>query len=322
MHLRVFKKAGLPFILHKQKKHAGLIVGLCFFVLLLGFLSSRVWVIGVSGNELTESRILLQLLEEKGVHTGMRGSALKPREIGAEMLEAMPQLDWIALNLRGSALEILVREHAPDARGEEPESPADVVASYDGQLIFTRIYAGSKAVPDGSAVRKGDVLIKGMTENSDGSRTPVRAKGYIVARTEHRLKQHQPIAVSSAGRRRRLNRQFAVWIFGLRLPLYFRAHQDAWKSVRYFSAGDSVLPLGLETLSRPADSPQNAPLTESQAELLALEKLHAQADELLEYKEVRSFSTERKVNESGAELTVSYVLLESVGLAGDAQVVL
>ncbi|MDR3344366.1 MAG: sporulation protein YqfD, partial [Oscillospiraceae bacterium] len=250
MRLRVCKKRGLPFFLHKQKKHAGFAVGLCFFALLLGVLSTRVWVISVSGNNLTESRVLLEKMEEYGIFSGMLSRSLNAHTISAEMLDAMPQLDWIALNLRGSELEILVREHAPDARAKEPDAPADVVAAQDGQLISLRVYGGTKAVPDGSAVRAGDVLVHGYTKNRDESSSPIRAKGYVVAQTERTITQQQSLTAGGT-QRERLGKQYALRIFGLRIPLYFRAWDGAWQSVQYFSARGVTLPLGLETRALP-----------------------------------------------------------------------
>ena len=313
MRLRVCKKKGLPFFLHKQKKHAGLAVGVCLFALLLGIFSTRIWTINVDGNDLTESRILLEKLEENGVLKGMQRRNLDARNVSKEMLDALPQLDWIALNVRGSELEVLIREHPPDIRGEEPDAQADVVASYDGRLIDFRVYAGTKAVPDGSAIRKGDVLIHGHTNNVDETTSPIRAKGYIVAETRHTLTQRQ--AFESAGAKRdKLRKQYAVHVFGLRLPLYLRAWDDTWQSVQFFSANDVTLPLGLETRSLPVKSLERMPLSLQQAEILALERLHFQAGALLEYKELRSVSAGREDDSGAVMLTAKYVLWESVGL--------
>ncbi|MDR1409041.1 MAG: sporulation protein YqfD [Oscillospiraceae bacterium] len=311
MHLRVCKKKGLPFFLHKQKKHAGLAIGLCLFALFIGVLSTRVWVISIDGNDLTESRVILKKLEEYGVIKGMRSHMLNAHTISTEMIDTMPQLDWIALNLRGSELEILIREHKPDTRAKESDATANIVAANDGQLVLFRTYAGTKALPDGSAIRKDDVLVYGHTKNRDESTSPIRAKGYIVAQTEHNITQKQPL--STGQQRERLGKQYALHLFGLRVPLYFRAWDDACLSLQYFSARGVTLPLGVETRTLPVEALDDATLTPRQAELLALDHLHAQTAALLEYKQVRSFSTERKTKDNAITLSAKYVVWENIG---------
>jgi similar to stage IV sporulation protein len=309
MLLRACRKRGLPFVLLRNKKHLGLAVGCVLFALLMAFLSTRVWVIRLEGKLQTPEGEILRALEEHGVGQGMKAGDLDSRAVAAELLRELPLLDFIALNLRGSELEVLIREHPPDSRVKEDETPADIVAARDGSLVEMRVYAGTRAVTEGSAVVKGDVLIFGYTKNSDGSTSPLRAKGYIVAQTEYTLSASQALEGGlqrGAGRKK----QYALRLFGLRLPLYFRA-AEANESVRYLCAAGTVLPLGLEVRSSP---PQGKPqaLTEAQAALLALQELHDTAADLTEFKQLRNQSTRLTSENGSVTVSASYVLWENI----------
>ncbi|MDR0883406.1 MAG: sporulation protein YqfD [Oscillospiraceae bacterium] len=303
MRIRAFRQSGLPFLLLRQRKHAGILVGLAIFVLLIATLSSRVWILTVAGNDATESRIILETLAEQGVRLGARSKTLDIDRLREDTLLELPQLDWIALNRRGSRLEVLVREHAPDPRTPEPTAPADIVAAAEGQLLELRVWAGTPAVPNGSAVQAGDVLIKGETR--DGA--AVRARGYVVAQTQRRLVT-TPVQQLEGKRRHALKKQYALHIFGLRVPLYFRALPEGTESLQLLYVNHTALPLGLETRALPSEETEVRTLSPEQAKLLALADMHAQAAALLVGKEIRGV----EATATDDELALTYTLLENI----------
>ena len=51
MRMKIVKKSGLPFLLSKNRVHAGLAVGAVFFILITAALSGRIWTVNVTGCE-------------------------------------------------------------------------------------------------------------------------------------------------------------------------------------------------------------------------------------------------------------------------------
>ncbi|MCL2023457.1 MAG: sporulation protein YqfD [Oscillospiraceae bacterium] len=311
MQIRVCRKLGLPFLILSQRRHAGMLVGFCFFALLFFTLSTRIWIINIDENNITERRIIVEELKKNGVSVGSRRSKLDVKTLSKEMTDCLPQLNWIGINLRGSELEVRIREHSIENRKPVNNKPADIVATQDGRLVSQLIWAGTRLFTEGAAFEKGDVLVEGRTRNTDESTTPIRASAYIVAETERLLEQEQSSA-PKALRRQRLRRQFTLRIFGLRLPLFVKSWENAWESVNQLSMNDVLLPIGIDSRSLPIFAEDDTLLTSENAELLALSKLHAKAVKLLEHKEIRSLKNTRE-DTDGVHLRTTYILWENVG---------
>ena len=69
--IRIYKKHGLPFVMHKFPNIKGMLAGLAVFIVLLSFLSTRVWSIQVEGNQELNSDLILLTAEEIGLKEGL-----------------------------------------------------------------------------------------------------------------------------------------------------------------------------------------------------------------------------------------------------------
>ena len=66
MTVRIKKKVGLPFVLHRYESHSGLFVGLVAVVLILTLMSNRIWVVNVHGNTTVSDEKIEQIFSDAG----------------------------------------------------------------------------------------------------------------------------------------------------------------------------------------------------------------------------------------------------------------
>lgn len=72
MRMKIVKKSGLPFLLSKNRVHAGLAVGAVCFILITAALSGRIWTVNVTGCETVPEEDIRETVERFGVYPGMR----------------------------------------------------------------------------------------------------------------------------------------------------------------------------------------------------------------------------------------------------------
>lgn len=70
MRMKIVKKSGLPFLLSKNRVHAGLAVGAVCFILITAALSGRIWTVNVTGCETVPEEDIRETVERFGVYPG------------------------------------------------------------------------------------------------------------------------------------------------------------------------------------------------------------------------------------------------------------
>lgn len=160
----------------------------------------------VTGNETVSDAVILSQLRCLGLKPGAYGPGIERKQIANRALIAMPELSYMAINIRGTRAVVQVREavKAPDLLKEHV--PADVVACADGIIVDIRVDAGRGRFRVGDIVAEGEVLISGTLDlqepeggTVDLGSLVVRAAGSVRARTWRTLEESVPLTV--AGKR-------------------------------------------------------------------------------------------------------------------------
>lgn len=192
-------RGGLPFLLGLRRRW-GFAAGMSMVLLAVMVLSRFVLVVEVTGNRQVPTALILSELHRQGVRPGVYGPGLARQEIANRTLIALPQLSFMALNLHGTRIEVIVREADPKPELLDERTAADIVAGTDGILVDIQTTAGRQLVEDGDTVARGDVLITGDMDlyepegsSYDQGRLMVRATGRVLARTWRVLEACVPL---------------------------------------------------------------------------------------------------------------------------------
>lgn len=246
VRMRVREKHGIAHRFRNRRLRGGTVCGAVIFVLLLQLLSSRIWVIRVIGNHTVPDDTILAALADEGVREGASFAAVDLTELRLTALQRLPELTWLGVNQSGSILTVEVTEQTADIPIGDT-APANVIAACDGVILSIDTTCGQAMVGAGDAVRKGDLLISGVTESKVGP-TLKRADGTVIARVSHTLTVTVPLSEPVTVPAYELCRS-SLSFFGLTIPLYTDAAVPAGHRTvterHPLTVGDVPLPLGI-----------------------------------------------------------------------------
>ena len=167
--LEVLSDFGLPDRLRALRRRWWLAAAALFIVSGLVASSLFVWSISVTENDSDLSdETILHVLSEQGVKVGSFYPAYRSERIRTLALRALPELSWLAVNVRGCRASVQVRAAVPPPEIFDPRTPGDVIAGESGVVTELRVFAGEAASDRGQAVKAGDVLIRGGAIHARG----------------------------------------------------------------------------------------------------------------------------------------------------------
>lgn len=183
---------GLPSVLLRFFSRAGLVTGLVCALLIIAASKNYVWDIRVTAPEGIDTGAVVDGLRECGFY---RGSSL--RDFSADAVENLflrrsEDIGWISVNIKGTVAYVEVQKKITPPKSEKL-SPANIVASFDGQITEMITYSGFRVAEVGENVREGQLLISGAY----GEKTPglhiTRAAGKVLAKTFRTLNVEIPL---------------------------------------------------------------------------------------------------------------------------------
>ncbi len=188
-------EVGVPPLLFRYRKRYGLLLGGLLSVFLLYLSQQFVWDVRISGNVSMSDAQVLEELDACGLSVGSYIPKLHTVSLENRVLLYSDRISWLAICLDGTVAQVQVIEHIPPSPSEGINgSPANVVASCDGQIELVELYRGNCIVKVGQAVRKGDLLISGVYDSATQGFRYTRAAGKVLARTERNLRIEIPLS--------------------------------------------------------------------------------------------------------------------------------
>ena len=199
--LSVEGSRGLPDFLLRFRTRYAFLAGMVLSLCAAAVLSQFVLTIQVTGNEKVPTAVILTELRRLGVRPGVYGPGLDRPQLAQEALLELEELSFMAINLHGTRLEVIVREAVPSPARIDEKGYFDIVAEADGLITHLEPEQGEAAVREGDTVLAGEVLISGTVsmEPPKYSGLPVRyyqthARGRVWAKTWRTLEAAVPTA--------------------------------------------------------------------------------------------------------------------------------
>lgn len=314
MRLHARAKRGLPFLSVRYRRRAGVVVGLLAAVLLLAGMTPFIWTVQVEGASPQNELKILQTFEELGVYSGVRAGAIDVDSVVLRAYSQLPELSWMALNLHGCSAVIEVRENVPVPELSDDNTPGNVVAERDGQIIRIQPYAGTPQADAGSAVVKGDLLISGAVERKDGGVTFVHAQGDAYARTRRTIEVFVPFQAAGTVQER-VGSRYRIGAFFLNVP-FGRSDQgaDTFAEVRRVQLGINgvQLPIYWERTTYYRTCGADFTYTEEEAAMLAITQFSEEYERLTQEVRVTGGTPEVEVTSEGYRITAVFSCEENI----------
>ena len=313
--VRCKERYGAPFFFAKYRKRLGAVVGALLFVVLLWFLSGRIWNIQIKGNETIEDAVVLNACRELGIYEGALRSSIDPKAARISLAIKLPDIAWASVNIEGSVLTVEISE--AQKVDSEDEEPCNLKASVDGVIKAIEVTDGKVVVGLGDGVVKGDLLVSGIMEYTDGSSSFVSSKGEIIAETIREAeyfasyKQTKEIVSKKPIIKRVLH------IFSLKIPLYIGSVQgDSDKVIKEkkIKNGNSYAPVYITEGKFYKKKKIAYILGEESALKFAKEKLDKQIEAEFNENDIEivDYSEAIEVQDDGVLVKRSYKCLENI----------
>ena len=314
MTLTVTRRTGLPPLLRRYQARVGIPIGLLLGALLLTLLSGRVWEITVTGQRQIGAEEIVDALAEEGVAPGALRAGIDAKETERRMIEKLPLLSWISVNLIGCKAQVEVREIIVTPELTDEKDYANIVAAQDGVIVRADVLEGSGQPKPGDGVVKGDLLVSGIIEMNNGFQRFVNAKALIRAQTRTTLSARLPLTVSAEKLTKRGSFP-TIRFFGLSLPLGMTAaSDDAEIDDIFIKSRKTVFPIGIRRTDSFVFEPGSLTLPEEDASLVCFAAFCEQAAR--RYREAELLRREISFELTAGEVCVTALCdcVEDIGL--------
>ncbi len=222
-HTRVHiaEKRGLPLFFHRHRRRKAFLVGIIVFILILVFLTSFIWDIQIEDTEKIDKNIIRNALKSCGLDEGVIKYKIKPSKIKSAMLQQVPELSWLFVEIRGTRAYVHVRERTPSPEIVEDHIPANIVAAKDGVIEDIVSTNGQGIAMVGDVVKKGDLLISGTVQTKHGGTRLVHAMGTVTAKTWYEQSGTFPLWREEKHKTGHVKKRYSLTFGEKVLPLYF-----------------------------------------------------------------------------------------------------
>jgi len=192
--VRIYRRRGLPFVVHKYRRRRGILIGLCLFMAMMFYFSSFVSGVEITGVEHLDTQVIEEHLAEFGVGTGRWLRNIDEHVVQNQMMSAIPELAWIGINIQGSKIFVEVQERNIIPERIPEDVPCNIVASRGGVIELMNIRSGLSVVNVGDAVSEGDLIVSGVIDSEVAGVRYVHSFGEVFARTWYEATLEYPLS--------------------------------------------------------------------------------------------------------------------------------
>lgn len=248
VNVKILDKVGLFFLMRKNKKRRVISYGLAASIVLMTVMNLFVWCIEVKDTVCISKEEIYEVGLKCGLDFGTFVPLYDESDASRELINTFDgRVIWSALNIKGSKASFEIREYTEESKKEnKKEEPSNIIADFDGIIISSEIYSGSGEIESGSAVKKGDLLISGISQNNDGSVNFHNADGKISALHSRKIDNKYSIN-QKATRTENFKASKKLNVFSLNIPLSLKAfllNDTKQIYTENLKIGDCLLPFG------------------------------------------------------------------------------
>lgn len=314
MKIRIRQKCGLPFLIQPYIKRKGLAAGIVISAVMLVFLCSCIWTFDVSGNEKFTNEQILEIAQMYNIRMGAFAKNIDPKKIQTAIKSEIDGISWFSVNINGSHISLEVSESSGSDEIIDYDTPCNIISDTDGELLHLEAHTGTPALKTGSAVTKGDLLISGVMEKTDGTPYFVHARGTAVIRTNQTVSAEIPLNTKTQQISDIRNR-YSLYIFGLEIPLGTKKTADfVIRRSSMINFRQKALPVGLITENYFYKADTNADLSANQAILLACYSAFSQERKIMLGSETETKTVTIDSTEKSAKINIGYINHKTTGI--------
>ena len=220
--VKVIKKYGLPFLLHKYKGRKFFVIGIFLTLIVLTILSSIVLDINVYGTERIDARKILAVVKTAGLSKGKPKFMINYDNVANSLYKEVEDIAWLNIYQKGTSVNIDVVETVVKTSGSLENTPCNIVADKKAVIYDIVTLSGVPKVKAKDVVNEGDVLVSGEIDvEKDGeilkkyvhANAKIEGKDYLFIKEEQELEFSKKTYTGEVYRELQLNLHFGKFDF-------------------------------------------------------------------------------------------------------------
>jgi similar to stage IV sporulation protein len=234
--IKVVGRKGFAFFLIKMRRRTALVGGVVVFVFILYYLSGFIWKIDIETENNLSPYEIRQQLTTFGIMPGIKKNKIDVYKLQENMIKSNENVMYFKARIEGARLYVSAVEKVTPPKVVQDNTPSNLVAKKDGQIVRVFTSAGSAAVKTGDTVKAGQVVVKGE-QGKVGSTYVVHAKGNVIAKTFY--EEIKTVTIKGVKKERTGNEIENTYIKILGKKLYIKNSLNKFKSYDKIEENDN-----------------------------------------------------------------------------------
>ena len=191
--IKIINRRGAIFLKIKLKKRVAMVLGIFVFIGIISYLSNYIWGIDIATEKNIAPYEIREELKNIGITPGINKKNINVYDIEEKLKTSNANIMWIRVRIQGSKLKVIATERQAPPEVVNDNSPCNLVARKDGQIVRVYTKAGTAVVQPGDIVRKGQLIVKGEQGN-EGNTYQVHASGNVIAKIYYEETREVPLS--------------------------------------------------------------------------------------------------------------------------------
>lgn len=317
--IKINRKRGLPFLLHRYQKRKLFFVFLLLMIILTVLSSYFVWNVDIREENGQELENIAKDIEEAGLKMGELKAKVNTKDIINKIRLQRNDIAWMGIELKGTnaIVKVVKADEKPEIINEEEY--CSIMADKVGIITKINAQTGMANVKVGDTVNIGDTLINGWMEGKYTGIRYVHAKGEVEAKVWHTKYINIPYHTTERVETGNIENRYAIKFnnFKINFPKKLSKFEiydtiETENKMKLFS--DFYLPISiLKTTNKEVEEVQKNYEIE-EAKHIGIERLEQELEQEIQDKESivgKNINTYEK--EGSIDIYVTYEVLESIG---------
>lgn len=181
--VKILDKKGFFLLRRKIKSKKIIFLGVIPVIFIIMFLSSLILDIEITGNETTDTNIILEKLSEINLQKFKFRSNIDSDKVSVKLINELDNIAWVGVREEGTRLLIEIKERNMPPEMVPKNIPCHIVAKKDGIIKKMNVKNGEPVASLNQVVVKDQVLISGIINTKFDGLRYVHSMGDIIANT-------------------------------------------------------------------------------------------------------------------------------------------
>lgn len=317
--IKIERKKGLPFLVHKYKKRKIFIFLLIILVILIMISSNFVWNVEIKVEDNQNLENILEDIEKAGLKTGKLKSQVNTKEVINKLRLERQDIAWVGIELKGTnaIVKLVKADKKPDIIDEKEY--CSIVSDKAGIITKINAQTGTANVKVGDTVKEGEILINGWMEGKYTGIRYVHSKGEIEAKVWHTKNKKIAYNTTEQTETGELEQKYAIKFNNFKINFgkgvsKFKIYDTIENESKLKLFSDFYLPISIIKTTNKEKEEIQKKYNIQEAKNIGIQELQEELDkEIIDKEKIVNKNINTYELEDGVDVYVTYEVLENIG---------